>query len=144
VAGILGIVCTFTALVLSLVRNTGFNFDFSGGGEVVESVLVVMSSFIISLGIVFAFFGRFTNSKLFKTISLQTSQNASEGYQATIFTNDELKLKNGIAASDLRPSGKIEIDGEYHDAQTDGEFIMRGEKIKVVDVKNTYLIVRRI
>ncbi len=90
------------------------------------------------------FFGRFTNSKLFKTISLQTSQNASEGYQATIFTNDELKLKNGIAASDLRPSGKIEIDGEYHDAQTDGEFIMRGEKIKVVDVKNTYLIVRRI
>ena len=143
ITGISGILLTFIGLVLSMVKNVGFNFEMSGNGAITESVLVVLSSFVISIAVMFAFFGRFTNSKLFKTLSLQTSENNSEGYNSTIFSEPaSMKGKTGIAMSDLRPSGKIMIDGEWYDGQSDGDYIMKGAEIKVVGVMNAYLIVR--
>lgn len=143
VTGISGILLTFIGLVLSMVKNVGFNFEMSGSGAITESVLVVLSSFVISIAVMFAFFGRFTQSKLFKTLSLQTSENNSEGYNSTIFTEPaSMKGKTGIAMSDLRPSGKIMIDGEWYDGQSDGDYILKGAEIKVVGVMNAYLIVR--
>ena len=144
VTGIAGIVLTFSALVLAMIKNVGFNFEMSGDAEITESVLIVLSSFVISLAVMFAFFGRFTRSKLFKTLSLQTSENHSEGYNSTIFNiPSDFIGKTGVAMSDLRPAGKIEINGEWYDGQSDGEFISKGEVVKVVAVMNNYLIVRR-
>ena len=143
VTGIAGIVLTFSALVLAMVKNVGFNFEMSGDGEITTSLLIVLSSFVISLAVMFAFFGRFTRSKLFKTLSLQTSENHSEGYNSTIFNiPSDFIGKTGIAMSDLRPAGKIEINNEWYDGQSDGEFISKGELVKVVSVMNNYLIVR--
>jgi membrane-bound serine protease (ClpP class) len=143
VTGISGIILTFGALVLSMVKNVGFDFELSGVAIIGESLLIVLSSFVISITVMFAFFGRFTRSKLFQKLSLQTSENNSEGYNTTIFNEpDTMKGKFGVAMSDLRPSGKIMIDGEWYDGQSDGEYILKGAEVKVVGVMNAYLIVR--
>lgn len=145
ITGISGIIFTFMGLVLSMIKNVGFNFEMSGNGTITESILVVLSSFVISLAVMFAFFGRFSKSKLFKTLSLQTSENNSEGYRSTIFAEPANFIgKTGIAMSDLRPSGKIQIDGEWLDGQSEGEYILKGDTIKVVGVMNAYLIVRKV
>lgn len=144
VAGIAGIVLTFMGLVLSMVGNSGFNFDMSGMGSVTEAILVVLSSFVISLAVMFAFFGRFTRSKFFRTLSLETAEKTTEGYHTTIFNQpDSMIEKTGITMTDLRPAGKVEIDGEWLDGQSEAEYLVKGTVVKVVAVKNNYLIVRK-
>jgi len=145
VTGIVGLLLTFSGLVLSMIKNIGFNFELSGQAAITESVLVVLSSFVISLAIMFTFFGRFTRSKLFKKLSLQTVENNSEGYNTNMFNEPASMIgKIGIAMSDLRPAGKILIDNEWLDGQSDGEYIQMGSKVKIMEVKNSYLIVRKV
>lgn len=145
ITGILGIIFSFAGLVLSMLFNTGFNFEMSGTGALTQSVLIVLCAFIISIAVMFAFFGRFTKSKLFKTISLETAEHASEGYSSTMFSNPENMLgKTGIAMSDLRPAGKVEIDDNYFDAQSEGDYILKGEKVKVIQVMNSFVVVRKV
>ncbi|MFI5171679.1 MAG: nodulation protein NfeD [Chitinophagales bacterium] len=144
VTGVSGIILTFSGLVLAMIKNVGFDFELSGGGKISESVLIVMSGFVISLAVMFAFFGRFTRSKLFRTLSLETSEHASEGYHTTIFNKTVNYIgKTGIAMSDLRPAGKIEIDGVMVDGQSDGEYIHKGDIVRVTEMKNNYFIVRK-
>ncbi|MBK8345212.1 MAG: nodulation protein NfeD [Bacteroidetes bacterium] len=143
VTGVSGIILIFSGLVLSMIKNVGFNFEMSGDGTITESILVVLSAFVISLGVMFAFFGRFANSALFKKISLQTVENHSDGYNSTLFQQPATMIgKVGVAMSDLRPSGKIKIDDEWYDGQSEGDYILKGQEIIVVQVMNAYLIVR--
>lgn len=144
IAGISGIAFVVTGLLLSMLQNRGFNFDFTGTGVIVESFAVVVGSLIVSLTFILGFFGRFLNSKIFKKISLQTSETAEEGYNTNIPSLIHFVDKTGIAVSDLRPAGKIEIDGEWIDGQTEGEYISKGERVKVLEAKNSFLVVRRV
>lgn len=144
VAGVTGILLTFMGLVLSMVGNTGFNFDLSGMGSVTEAILVVLSSFVISLAVMFAFFGRFMRTGMFRKLTLETSEHTQEGYNTTIFSEPNALIgKIGIAMTDLRPAGKIEIAGEWYDGQSEAEYLTKGTQVKVIDVKNNYLIVRK-
>ena len=143
VTGISGILLTFSGLVLSMVNNIGFNFEQSGNGALLESLVVVLSALVISLAVMFAFFGRFMQSKLFKRLSLEAAEHRHEGYHSVAVGDAEVMIgKTGVAMSDLRPSGKVEIDGDYFDGQSQGEFISKGTKIKIVAVKGSYLIVQ--
>lgn len=49
----------------------------------------------------------------------------------------------GTAFTDLRPSGKVEIDGQVYEAITEGRFVARGNKIEVIRARAAYLIVKR-
>jgi membrane-bound serine protease (ClpP class) len=47
----------------------------------------------------------------------------------------------GVAATFLRPSGKVEINGELFDAVSEGEFIERGTLVSVAMIQGNRLIV---
>lgn len=144
IAGISGIALIFTGLLLSMLQNRGFNFDFTGTGAIVESFAVVVAAILLTMGVIIGFFGRFLNSGLFKKISLQTSETSGEGYHTNIPLLPRFVGRTGIAVSDLRPSGKVEIDGERIDGQTEGDYISKGDRIKVIAAKNSFVVVRKI
>ena len=48
----------------------------------------------------------------------------------------------GISKTILRPSGRIEIDGEIYDAMARAEFIEKSRVISVIDVKDGHIIVK--
>lgn len=50
----------------------------------------------------------------------------------------------GIAATDLQPAGKVEIDGEIYEAIAITGFVKRGTKVEVVHFQNIQLFVRKI
>lgn len=52
--------------------------------------------------------------------------------------------EEGIAATNLRPSGKAEIKGEKHSVVSIGEYIKGGERVRVVKVEGSRIVVRRI
>lgn len=52
--------------------------------------------------------------------------------------------RHGIAASVLRPAGKIDIDGKYFQVVSDGPYISVGDRVEVVEVTGNRIVVRRV
>lgn len=143
IAGISGITLAFLGLVLSLINNVNFNFEsvnLSRVGVAVGTVVGgVFGGFMISLYLSNKIFGAHRGP--FKTLSLQAVQQVEKGFVSIDNSLLLLKGKIGVAKTVLRPSGKVEVDGEVYDAVTAGEFIERGEPVKIVKVEATQLYV---
>jgi membrane-bound serine protease (ClpP class) len=52
--------------------------------------------------------------------------------------------QSGVTKTLLRPSGKAEIDGQYVDVISEGEYIPEGSTIQVVDCSGKRVVVRRV
>ncbi len=140
--GILGIIGILTGLVLGMIPNQNFNFDFVPAGDLFTALLTVTLASIVSVGLVFWLTPKVNEWGAFKTISLASTQQRSEGYTSSFYA-DTLNGKTGVVHSRLRPSGKIEIEGEIYDAYSRGDFIDQGEKIIVISTEGTSLKVKK-
>jgi membrane-bound serine protease (ClpP class) len=143
VSGIIGIFLAFTGLTLSLIDNIVFDFghvDMSRIGTAVLTVVIGISGgFFLSLWASSKVFGAHRGP--FRNMALQAVQNVDDGFVSIDNSLMKLKGQTGIAHSVLRPSGKVEIDGEIYDAVTAGEFIDKGKSIQVIKVEATQLYV---
>jgi membrane-bound serine protease (ClpP class) len=142
VAGIAGITMTISSLVLIMLNNDFFNFDFVPFGDIVVAFFAVVGG--LSGGFLLLFLGgaRLANTQAFQRIALVDTQNRSEGYTVG-FQSEGMKGKRGVAHTVLRPSGKIMIDTQVYDAFTRGEFIERGDNIEVIGTEGVTLKVRK-
>jgi len=52
--------------------------------------------------------------------------------------------EQGIAATDLRPSGRAELKGKKYSVVSIGEYIKSGERVRVVKVEGSRIVVRKI
>jgi membrane-bound serine protease (ClpP class) len=78
----------------------------------------------------------------FKHLTLASTQESSQGYTSRIYA-ESLLGKTGKVHSRLRPSGKVELDGEIYDAYSRGEFLEQGEAIEVISTEGTSLRVKK-
>lgn len=96
---------------------------------------VLLDAIVIGLGLGFLFLaqkkGWLKKSALFHT-GTAVDEKRSEGTVDYSF----LIGQEGVAATILRPSGKIEIDGTVYDAESEGFVIEKGEKIKVSEIRD--------
>jgi membrane-bound serine protease (ClpP class) len=143
IPGVLGISFIFTSLVLSLLNNVNFDFEnvnVDGVGVAITTVVFgIFGGFVISL-----YFGSrvfSANSGLFKNMSLKAVQNVSEGFVSVETSLLQLKGKNGVAQTVLRPGGKVKVDGAVYDAVAENGFIDKDENIHVVKVESAQLYV---
>jgi len=146
VAGILGISFTFLGLVLSLINNVHFDFGEVNLWKAGIAVIIVFGGASTGLGIALWLSNKvFSRQKgPFGRLALQTVQQVSEGYVSIDNSLLLLKGKTGMAQTVLRPSGKVVIEEEVYDAVTSGEFIDKGEEIKVIRIEATQLYVEKI
>lgn len=144
VAGISGILLIVMSLAFALVESDGFKIpsgDYSPLGQAFGLVL-----FSMFLGIISSFYlaKSLLQTRFLGHLALQTEQNASLGYIAGDENNNKLIGSEAIAATILRPSGKVEIDGDYYDAVAESSYIDKGAKVLIVKYQNMQLIVREI
>ena len=129
--GVSGLIISVSSLILIMLNNDMFDFTFVISRDIMNASLSVLIS-VFAFGILILFGGlRFTNSKAFKNISLDKTQDSSMGYISNKYP-DNLVGKIGNAYTVLRPSGKIIIDEEIYDATSSGGFIEKNSKVKVV------------
>ncbi len=140
--GVVGIVCILGGLVLGMLPNQDFNFDFVPASQLFGALLTVILAALASVGLVFWLTPKINQWGAFRHITLATTQERSAGYTAS-FYSETLLGKIGTVHSRLRPSGKIEIEGEIFDAYSRGEFIDQGEKIVVISTEGTSLKVKK-
>ncbi len=141
VAGISGIILTVAGLALSLIGNVGFDFEPVSGDSVVKSLFTVIISTLVSLSLSIYLGIKFFNTSFFRKFVLETTQ--ERGFTEMLSSENSLVGKTGISKTILRPSGKIEIEGEIRDATADSGFIEKGEKVIVVKFESAQLFVRK-
>ena len=142
VTGISGIVLIITGLSLSMVDNVVFEMG-QGFQAVIKSFAIVIISGTFSF-----FLSLYLSQKLFTTtafghLTLNTVQNNFEGYVGVEMQPAEMIGHSGIAATMLRPGGKVEVDGEIYDAMSETGYIEKGEPILVVKYFTGQLYVRK-
>lgn len=140
-AGITGAICVLVGLVASFTGT-----DPTSAAE--RGTLLTASSTTIAgifVGAILAWFASrwFRETAIFRRAVLATSVNAAtepppRGAQ-TLPPNGTLC----IADTDLRPSGRCDLQGELFDAQSTGEYIQRGTAVRVVGRMGTSLVVER-
>lgn len=140
--GVLGIVMILGGLVLGMLPNQDFNFDFVPASQLFGALLTVILAALGSVGLVFWLTPKVNEWGAFRTITLATTQDRAQGYTSSLYSQ-ELNGKIGTVHSRLRPSGKVEIEGEIYDAYSRGEFLEQGEKIVVISTEGTSLRVKK-
>lgn len=142
-AGVLGIGMTVGSLVLIMLNNDFFNFDFVPLGDIVVAMFATLGG--ISGGVLLLFFGgaRLTQTKAFGRMALTDTQEKKEGYTSN-FILVPMVGKTGTAFTVLRPSGKVMIEGQLYDAFTRGEYIEKEESIEVISSESSTLRVKKV
>lgn len=143
VAGIAGISLTLISLILIMLNNDFFNFEFVPLGDIIVASFAMIGG--LAGGVLLLFFGgaRLTKTKAFQRIALSDTQQVSSGYTVNSFQSNLLG-KVGKAHTVLRPSGKVLIDTEIYDAFTRGDFVEQGDKIEVIGTEGVTLKVKKI
>jgi membrane-bound serine protease (ClpP class) len=133
IAGISGIALIVTGLTLSLVDNVSFRFEgVAALGQLTRALFTVVVSVFLSFVIALLGTRRFAFSKRMSGLALDTVQDHRKGYTSADARHKEMIGKTGTALTMLRPSGRIEIDGEIFDARSDISYIEKGEKVRVI------------
>lgn len=143
VAGIAGIGLTVVSLVLIMVNNDAFNFDFVPSENLFAALLATLTGLLGGIILLFVGGSRIADSRFFKKVALTTTQDRTQGYTSS-FHSEQLKGKTGIAHTVLRPGGKVLIEGKVYDAYTQGEYISKGESIEVIGEETNSLRVKKI
>ncbi len=107
-------------------------------------LLPFAGSLLGSLILVGIFIHFVPNLPLINNIMIKRSKYSEEPVFPFGTTSQSLVGKEGVAQTDLRPSGTALILGEYLDVLTDGEFIPQGSSIQVVEVNPPRIIVRAV
>ena len=130
ITGILGIL----GIVAGIFMSFGIN-------NIAQATLVVFVSLIADIILIIILARFILKSKGFKNIvALETD---TAGYHSSV-SYDNLLGCEGITDTFFRPSGNIIINDKKYDAITEGEFINKGVKIKVILVEGNRIVIKEI
>ncbi len=147
IAGLSGIVLLILGLILSLqsfaLPSTPFEERI-----LFDNLVSVVASFALFL-VVAPFVSRFLPKlPLFRGIMLQAPATANAhggGAPLTAPSESGTALtvgSTGDAVTDLHPSGKVRVAERVYDVIAQGQFVERGESVRVVQVRGNRILVR--
>ncbi|MGH7527280.1 MAG: NfeD family protein [Gemmatimonadales bacterium] len=125
VAGILGIVAIAASMVLAMMGGAPSTAD------VAQAIAVLGASLFITAAVIYAWLRHLPNSGRFSGLLLKGAGHRSEGFTSAP-SRPELVGLDGVALTDLRPSGTARIGDERVDVVTEGEYIGQGSRVLVV------------
>ncbi len=142
VIGMAGIATIFLSLTLSLVAAPiDVSFDTGMLGNAFARVVWSFLGTLVGIGL---FVKLLPHSPLGRALVLEA---AIDGGPEQIIAGgiperDDLIGEEGEAITDLRPGGKIRIDGARHDAISERDFVPKGARVRVLRAEGTDLVVR--
>ena len=141
VAGITGLILIICSFAFSMVPNKNFDFSLTAPNLLFRSFILVVAS-IVGAVILSVVLGRsILKSSAFRRLVLADEQKSDQGYISSSLSKD-LIGKEGVASTDLRPSGKVEVEGAWYDAVSLDGYITKGTSIYVEKHENYNLFVR--
>ena len=136
VPGVLGLIFVIASLVLALI---GIPIDVSfQTGVLADAMTRVLLSLLGAFVLALVFIRLLSKTAMGRSLVLA---DAETGFLSAPSASD-LIGQTGEALTDLRPAGKVVIDGERHEATSEREFIARGSRVRVIGKDGPALVVR--
>ena len=134
VGGIIGVL-GFGSIIASLYMASGNMINMT-----ISLIIALVVAITVSILLVKVFGKRMD---IFRKFILRESTKTSEGYLSNKTRHDLLGLE-GVALTTLRPSGTAVIAEDRLDVVTEGGYVNKGQKVKVIKVEGARIVVREI
>lgn len=138
-AGIIAIVASLVGGMLSNDAVTGFDFS-----SLCRSLVVVGIGTLLAVGAVVYLTSSHGPEVFRRHAELQTELKVSDGFVGVDMSPSRYIGHEGTTVTDLRPAGKVEIDGEVFDAVSVGPFVAAHKAVKVTKYENAQLYVAEV
>ena len=143
VAGITGIAAMIVAVIAGLLENfalpTGGEIDL---GVIWRAMLTFCCALALAVGAIALLMSKYGARLVGRRTELTHQQRVADGYIGVDTAPSRLVGREGVAATALHPSGKVEVDGEHYDAVALGGFIEAGSRVRITKFENAQLYVR--
>lgn len=140
IAGVSGIIFVVLGLFFAMIENIHFDFKDIPLRHFYKALLTVFAGIGVGVVLIVYLSSRIGKRGILKNVALHTDE---EGYLSVSSEPASLVGKRGVAASVLRPSGRVEVNGEYYDAVSINGFIEKGESVFVHKYENAQLYVSK-
>lgn len=141
IVGIMGILCILTSLILSMDVRWFHALNWSSIQLALSKLMAAMVGSIILSIVLLKFLPR---TSLGKQVVLKTTQQHEEGY--AVHTDERSKLigMSGVTITPLHPSGTMLLDDRRYDVVSEGDFIEKNTRVKVLSVEGARIVVRKV
>lgn len=141
ISGLLGITLVIVSLATSLIGNVGFSFPELH--QVTQAIWTMALTLILGIAMIASMIRYMPQNRLFSKLILADATDREHGYTSSSSKDDLIGLE-GVSITALRPSGTVLIDDKRIDVVTDGDFIEKGARIRVVDTSGSRVMVTRV
>lgn len=136
--GISGISLVVISLIFSLIGNINFDFNSVSMKEMYRATMIVIAGIGGSVVLIIYASSWIGKPGIFRNIALISDQ---EGYVSVSLEPINLIGHSGVAATGLRPSGKVMIEDKYYDAISIKGYLEKDDNVTVVRYENFQLYV---
>jgi membrane-bound serine protease (ClpP class) len=105
------------------------------------SILIAVTVSVLASILMVKVFGK--KMKFFRKIILTDSTSTESGYISNE-NRPELIGKEGITLTPLRPAGTITVEDERIDVVSEGDFIQKDKRVKIIKTEGSRIVVREI
>jgi membrane-bound serine protease (ClpP class) len=137
VAGVVGTLAIVASMILAMMGAR------PSTGDIAQALAVLGASLFITLAVIYAWLRHLPNSGRFSGLLLRGSVHKSQGFVSAPNRGDLIGL-DGIAVTDLRPSGTARVGQERIDVVTEGEYVAQGSRVQVVQSDGYRHVVRAV
>ncbi len=141
VAGISGIILLVAGLTLSMVGNLRFDGEFINLNALIKAFFIVVTAAFVSLVGSIWFSKVIFTSTILGHLALDSTQQSNEGFTSSDKEYKSMINELGVAHTNLRPAGKIEIKDKIYDATALTGFIEKETNVMVIKYETGQLFV---
>ncbi len=142
--GVVGLICMLVSAVMLLMAgdwsDVTFTNPFTAEAATQVGLTFALSIVVMALLVRYATFD--VRSPLGRRLILAEGLEAEAGFQSHEPVAD-LVGSTGTALTALRPAGKARIDGKRWNVETEGDFVDKGEEVRVLRHEEGRIVVRR-
>ncbi len=147
VAGLLGFICLVTGLILS--QQTFIIPHSETQSSILQDNLVNLGIMLVSTLVLVVLFYHYMEKIPFFRRAVQAPPKQVSTGAATMFETAQVQRSDlldlqGEAATDLRPAGILEVGDQRYDVVTEGDFVQRGTRIRIIHVSGNRIVVEPI
>ena len=142
ITGISGIICICAALLLGLIENYTFTVTHASASAIWWSLGTLLAGILLAILLIWYLTSSYGPKWVRRHTDLTTELRSADGFIGVDMQPVEYVGHHGTAITDMRPSGKVEIDGERLDAVSTDGFIHAGTRVKVTKYENAQIYVR--
>jgi len=144
--GIAGLLMVVGSLVFSMVDGVEWQ-KYQWGGTGVSELLTAMSgpALQLALGIFGSLLLLFLMMKYLPRLKVVNDRMLPGALApGTGMEKVERVGMTGVADSDLRPSGKVTIDGVMLEVMTEGEYVEKGDAVRIISEDGMGIVVKKV